>query len=124
MKPLSYPLLADENIHPDVTRALAAQGFDIRSVRDLSLIGSDDEAVLREAHNQRRVVLTHDSDFGRLAIQSGAPFVGIIFIRPGHIAAPFVLDALNTVHRADIEAKAPFMLVVERRGEMVRVRLR
>jgi predicted nuclease of predicted toxin-antitoxin system len=124
VKPLAYPLLADENIHPEVVRALAAQGFDITSVRELNLKGSSDEAVLRVAHAQHRVVVTHDSDFGRLAIQSGAPFTGIIFVRPGHISASFVLDALLTMHRADIDANTPFMLVVERRGEIVRARLR
>ncbi|WP_437287100.1 hypothetical protein [Sorangium sp. So ce406] len=34
MKPLDYPLLADENIHRDVVRALLARGKDVRSVLD------------------------------------------------------------------------------------------
>ena len=91
MKPLDFPLLADENIHPDVVRALAAQGKDIRSVVTEGLTGKPDADVLHHAHAQGRVVLTHDSDFGALVYRSRQPFTGIIYARPGHISSAFVL---------------------------------
>lgn len=94
------------------------------SVHDLGLAGTDDETILRAAHDDGRVVLTHDSDFGRLALHAGVPFTGIIFMRPGHIAASFVLETLMTIDRVEIDAKPPFLLVIERRGDAVRARLR
>ena len=73
MKPLELPLLADENIHPGVIAGLRQRGHDVRSVEDEALRGADDVAILRRAHASGRVVMTHDSDFGRLAIQAVNP---------------------------------------------------
>jgi predicted nuclease of predicted toxin-antitoxin system len=124
VKPLDYPLFADENIHPEVVSALKASGKDIRSVHDEGLAGASDVALLRQAHAQGRVVIAHDSDFGRLAIQAGEPFTGIVYVRPGHISPFAVLDALRVLERPDIDAPVPFVAVVERRTDSVRVRLR
>lgn len=87
MKPLDFPLFADENITPDVARGLAERGHDVRSVRDDGLVGRPDVEVLETATRQGRVVVTHDLAFGRSAIRTGASFVGIVYIRPGHISA-------------------------------------
>ena len=76
------------------------------------------------AFEEGRVALTHDSDFGTLAIRSGAPHVGIIYLRPGHIEARFTLDILDMLNAAATDVAAPFLLVAERRGESVRVRVR
>ena len=63
MHPLDFPLLADENIHPDVVRFLREQhGADICSVSEEGLAGQDDTTLLRCACQENRVVLTHDSD--------------------------------------------------------------
>ena len=124
MKPLEYPLLADENIHRKVVVTLGESGKDVRSVADEDLLGANDSEILRRAHTQRRVVLTHDSDFGRLAIQVGQPFVGVVYIRPGHITSSFVLASLDALERLDIDVPPPFIIVVERRADVVRVRSR
>ncbi|WP_437305773.1 DUF5615 family PIN-like protein [Sorangium sp. So ce388] len=52
MRPLEFPLLADENIHRDVVRALLTRGKDVRSVLDEGMGGRDDVDVLRHAHRQ------------------------------------------------------------------------
>lgn len=82
MKPFEFPLLADENVHHAVVQVLRDEGNDIVTVRDEGLTGASDVAVLQRAVAQGRVILTHDSDFGTLALRSGEPFVGIIFLRP------------------------------------------
>lgn len=124
MNPLEFPLLADESIAPTVVETLARQGKDVRSVHDEGLAGAPDVDVLRHANAQNRVVLTHDSDFGRLVFLSGEPFVGIIFLRPGHIDAAVVLETIAAIERHDEHLTPPFMLVAERKGETVRVRVR
>jgi predicted nuclease of predicted toxin-antitoxin system len=90
MKALDFPLLADENIHPDVVRELSRQGKDVRSVVASGLTGRPDAEILRHAHAEGRVVLTHDSDFGTIIYRSGQPFTGIIYLRPGHISPTFI----------------------------------
>ncbi len=80
MKPLDFPLLSDENIHPDVVDGLRARGCDLRTAWDEQLIGRPDVDVLERATSQRRVVVTHDLAFGRSAIRTATSFVGIIYL--------------------------------------------
>jgi predicted nuclease of predicted toxin-antitoxin system len=91
VKPLEFPLLSDENIAPDVIAGLRARGCDLRTVGDEQIMGRADIDLLGRATDQGRVIVTHDLAFGRSAIRAGSSFVGIIYLRPGHIAAPFVL---------------------------------
>jgi hypothetical protein len=69
------------------------------------------------------VVLTHDSDFGGLALM-GAKFVGIIYLRPGHIRADFTIKTLEAIRESAPDVTPPFILVAERTGDRVRIRLR
>ena len=124
MKPLAFPLLTDENIHPDVVAGLRARGKDVRTVEDEQLRGSDDVSILRRAHANGRVVVTHDSDFGKLAIQTNEPYTGILFLRPGHISPQFVLGSLAALEASSIDVAPPFIAVVERKDDQVRVRVR
>jgi predicted nuclease of predicted toxin-antitoxin system len=124
MKPLGFPLLTDENIRSEVVDALRAQGKDIVSVHDEKLTGQPDVAILRRARELGRVMLTHDSDFGQLAVQAGEPIVGIIYLRPGHIAPAFVLQTIAAIESRGDEVEPPFILVAERRQDVVRVRVR
>jgi hypothetical protein len=76
MKPLDYPLLADENIHPAVIGGLISTGMDVRTVRT------------------------------------------------GHIEPQFVLQILVAIRRSPVEPSPPFILVAERKGDLVRVKVR
>ena len=124
MKPLAFPLLADENIHGDVVKALIAEGRDVLSVCALGLVSRPDVEIIRRAHADGRVVLSHDSDFGKLVIQDGEPFTGIVYLRPGHISAQFVLEILTAIDKAALDVTPPFLLVAERKMDTVRIRLR
>jgi predicted nuclease of predicted toxin-antitoxin system len=124
MRPLDFPLFADENIHPDVIRALAAQGKDIRSVIGEGLVGRADAEILRHAHAGGRVVLTHDSDFGVLVYRSAMPFTGVVYLRPGHISPTFVLQMITALEASTVEVTAPFLVVAERKEDGVRVKYR
>jgi predicted nuclease of predicted toxin-antitoxin system len=124
MRPLQYPLLADENIGPEVVAGLRTRGCDVRTVADEGLIGQADRAVLERAASQARIVVTHDLAFGRHAIQSGAPFVGIVYLRPGHISAAFVLGVVDALRDGGPDVEPPFVVVAERRGTAVRLRVR
>jgi predicted nuclease of predicted toxin-antitoxin system len=120
----AYALLTDENVHPEVVRALRRNGFDVFDVKESELTGSSDAVILREAMAQGRIVLTHDSDFGRLAIANSEPIVGIVYLRPGHIEPEFTLATLEAVFSSVPEVQEPFILVAERIGDRVKIRLR
>jgi predicted nuclease of predicted toxin-antitoxin system len=124
VNPLDYPLVADENIHPEVVLFLRNQGKEIFSVLERGLRSGSDLALLRLAHSLGRVVLTHDSDYGTLAIAQGEPFTGIIYLRPGHIRPEFTIEMLQTISTQLTDVKTPFILVAERKDKTVRLRLR
>jgi predicted nuclease of predicted toxin-antitoxin system len=124
VNPLDFPLLADENIHPDVISYLRQHEHDIRSVVEEDLLGQSDRAVLRLAYAGGRVVLTHDSDFGTLAITQDEPFIGIVYLRPGHIRADFTIQTLRTVAAQPLDVQPPFIIVAEQRAQSVQIRTR
>ncbi len=124
MKPLAFPLLADQNVGPDVVEGLRARGLDVCTVAELGLDTASDSDILAHAHAESRVVVTHDRDFGKLAIARGEPLVGVVYLRPGHIEPTFVLEMLDELERMEMDVQPPFLVVVERRGAVVRTRLR
>jgi predicted nuclease of predicted toxin-antitoxin system len=124
VKPLDFPLLLDENIGPDVVEGLRGRGRDLRTVSEEGLIGRPDVEVLERATKQGRVVVTHDLGFGRAAITAGAAFVGIIYLRPGHISSEFVLGVIDALRTSTVEVEPPFIAVAERQEATVRVRTR
>jgi len=74
--------LADENMPSKVVAALRASGYDVAWVSEL-MPGADDRAVLRVSHDEQRVLLTLDKDFGEIAFRFGqTASCGIILLRP------------------------------------------
>lgn len=123
MKALGFPLFADENVHPDVIEFLRESGSDVESVSEHGQFGLPDTQVLQKATKAGRVVLTHDSDFGGLALM-GAEFIGIIYVRPGHIHSDFTVKTLEAIRDNSPEVTPPFILVAERTGDTVKIRVR
>ncbi len=124
MKLRDFPLWADENLDPDVVAHLRRLGFDVLDVAESDLRGGADADLLRLAAAQGRVVVTHDADFGTLAIHQGESMVGIIYLRPGHIDPQFTLETIEHVLRNDPDLNPPFVLVAKRSGRRVTIRVR
>ena len=122
--PLNLPLFADENIAPDFIHDLRARGCDVAGVVERGHAGRSDRDLLAVAFEEGRVVLTHDSDLGNLAARVGEPMIGIVYLRPGHIEPREVVRQLDALRALEIDAHPPFVLVAERRGDAIRVRLR
>lgn len=123
MKVFDFPLLADENVHPDVIVFLREAGLDVQSISEQGKLGLPDTQVLQQATETGRVVLTHDSDFGGLALM-GTQFIGIIYVRPGHIRANFTIKTLEAIRENAPDVQPPFILVAERTGDTVKIRVR
>ncbi len=70
----------DENVDPDVALALRRQGIDVTTTYEMGLLGQPDEVQLAFACEQGRVIVTHDTDFLRLASQS-ADHWGVAFCK-------------------------------------------
>ena len=124
MKLDQYKLLADENIDQGVVQFLRDRGFDVIHVAEAGLYGATDVDLLRRAVSEDRVVVTHDRDFGTLAVFAGEPIVGIVYLRPGHIESRFTIETIDVVLKQQPDLASPFILVVERRNSHVSMRVR
>lgn len=72
--------LADESCDFAVVRTLRSNGFDVLAVSEVCP-GAEDQRVIELAKKERRILLTEDKDFGRLAYLSGKTGVGVILLR-------------------------------------------
>ena len=124
MKLREFRLLTDENVDPEVVAWLRGVGFDVFDVCENSLQGSLDVDLLRRAVADNRVVVTHDADFGTLAVHQNEPIVGLVYLRPGHIDAQFTIGTMQALLTADPDVTPPFLLIAKRsdRGVTIRVR--
>lgn len=57
-----------------------------------------------------------------MLMRTGAEFIGIVYLRPGHIPASFVLDIIVALSVSDVEVQRPFIVVAERQQSIVRLR--
>jgi predicted nuclease of predicted toxin-antitoxin system len=116
--------LTDENVHPAVAAELRRQGKDAVTAMEKGVGGKPDAIVLATAVAEGRVVISHDSDFGLLAVNAGQLSVGLIYLRPGHIQLAYTLQSLWAIEASVGEVEAGFVIVAEHRTGQVRVRLR
>lgn len=72
--------LADESCDFAIVRALRANGFDVVAVSEHTT-RSIDRDLVEQAYHAHQILLTEDSDFGRLVFASHADTAGVIFIR-------------------------------------------
>ena len=124
MRLTDYPLLTDENIDPAVVRFLRNAGFDVRDVSEDQLNGCSDQELLSLSVIQQRVIVTHDSDFGTLAILQQHSVVGLLYLRPGHIDSTFTIGSVEALLDASIDLPESFIILVRRRNDDVTIRVR
>jgi predicted nuclease of predicted toxin-antitoxin system len=72
--------LADECCDLELVSLLRNAGHDVQYVLETQRGGSDD-VVLRQAYQEKRILLTEDKDFGELVFRLGKPAAGIVLIR-------------------------------------------
>ena len=72
--------LADECCDTGLVASLREDGHDVFYVLE-SKAGVSDDAVLLEAYNEGRILLTEDKDFGEFVYRFKKPSKGIILIR-------------------------------------------
>ena len=83
-------LLINENIPLASVVALREAGHDVVSITECSP-GISDEAVMAKAHDERRVVVTFDRDYGELIFRRQLPLpAGVLYLRflPGSPVEP------------------------------------
>ena len=105
--------LADENVSPRVVEFLRQQQLDVLDVKELGWQGKEDHYLLSQAYLANRVVLTHDADFGTLAIHQGQPYYGIIYLRLKNLKVPNVIRVLGQLLALETKWLPGMLVVVE-----------
>ena len=108
------------DIAAPVVHFLRAQGVDVLSAREEGWGDLTDSQILARAHAMARFVLTHDSDFGTLAVHRGEAITGIVYLRPGGRPPAEVMTDVQALMGAEIDWTPP-VIAVYRAG---RLRLR
>lgn len=121
MRQLAEPkILADENVSPKVVSWLRRKGLDVIDTKEENWHGQEDEFILEKAYVQKRFVLTHDSDFGTLAINEGKNYHGIIFLKLKNMTPANVIEVMNNFFLLDIDFTEGSLIVIDK--SKVRVR--
>ena len=63
--------LADQDVYASTGRFLSGLGHDVVPAGQLGLAQAEDTALLRVAHEQGRIFVTRDRDFGALVFVHG-----------------------------------------------------
>jgi len=108
------------DIAAPVVQFLCSQGVDILSAREEGWGTLTDSQILARVHAMGRFVLTHDADFGTLAVHRGEPITGILYLRPGGRPPVQVIADVQALLEAHIDWTPP-VIAVYRTG---RLRLR
>jgi predicted nuclease of predicted toxin-antitoxin system len=87
----------DEQVDPDVARALRRYGIDVTTTVEAGLRTSDDAAHLSFILREGRVVVTHDADFLRYAGQTDH-HPGIVFTRMGARTLGEIIRGLTLIY--------------------------
>ncbi len=113
MKLNQVALLTDENISPKVVAHLRHMGLDILDTKEQLWHGTEDEELLSRAYRQDRYILTHDSDFGTLAINQGKPCYGILYLRLKNVSSVNVIRVCENLFRRNMEIHPHTIWVIE-----------
>jgi predicted nuclease of predicted toxin-antitoxin system len=113
-------ILSDENISPKLVQFLRHQVLDIIDVKEQEWQGKTDRELLEIAYKEDRWVLTHDSDFGTLAIHEGMPFAGILFLRLGNSKAENVIQVCQKLLKQDLEYPRKGLVIVDENKVRIR----
>ena len=97
---------ADMGISPKTVDFLNALQHDATHVHDQELDSAPDSVILKKAREERRILLTHDLDFGELLAASGTVSPSVIIFRLRNMHPNRVntsLDSIINKHAALLE---------------------
>jgi len=106
-------LLIDENISPIITEKLRLSGYDVKSVKECCK-GYDDEKVAILAHDEKRIIITYDLDFGEIYRNLGVSSI-VLRLRTKNpsTVANYLITFLKSLSKQKIGMKNKLAVIKE-----------
>lgn len=89
----------DESADPDIALALRRAGIDVTTTQEAGLRTAKDPQQWEYAKAERRVIVTHDPDFLRLA-SGNSDHLGVAYCRQGSRTLGEIIEMLILMHGA------------------------
>ena len=91
--------LLDMGIAQSTGQYLRSRGHDVIHLLDAGLERLPDEGIVAKAQHEKRTIVTHDLDFGRIVALSGSSVPSVITLRLSNMTPAHVNAALALVLR-------------------------
>ena len=79
-------IYTDENIERSIVDGLRRRNIEIASAMELGYLNKSDEFHIKKASELNAVILTHDTDFLRMASNPNVKHIGVIFSHSKNIS--------------------------------------
>jgi len=116
--------LSDENVPTELIDWLSQKGFNISGIVSERLFGTDDLDIIVKAFEEKRIIITLDSDFGKIIFTQKIDFFAIVYLRPGHFNGDFHIATIETIIRNLEEVTDNLIIIGQRKGNKIKVRIR
>jgi len=104
-------LVADENVPRAVVDRLRADGHAVVAISEIDA-GIPDIQVMATSDARAFVLITHDRDFGELAIGRGLPITGVILLETERLSLSAQADRVSTcLERPDTDWIGHFTVI-------------
>jgi predicted nuclease of predicted toxin-antitoxin system len=87
----------DEHVHSAIAEGLRRRGIDVLTTQEADMLGASDEAHLKFALDEGRVIFTQDDDFLKLQAR-GLEHAGIIYVRQ-QTPVGYIVRGLVLIHQ-------------------------
>jgi predicted nuclease of predicted toxin-antitoxin system len=87
----------DENVNPVIAAALRRHGIDVTTTIEMGLRSASDDEQLEFIRSQGRVLVTHDTDFLRIANQT-TDHPGIAFCHKDMVSTGQIIRSLTLIY--------------------------
>ncbi len=80
--------------------------------------------IIEKAFAEKRIILTHDSDFGKIIYIRNIEFLSIIYLRPGHFNGSYHIATLETILTNWDKVTEGSIVVGYRKNNNIKIRIK
>jgi predicted nuclease of predicted toxin-antitoxin system len=121
---MEFSFFADENIGSELIEWLKQQEYRTTSVKEEKLTGSSDEDIIAKCDNEKLIIITQDSDFGKIIHTKEISFYVIIYLRPGHLSGGLHVASMQKVLSNKHLIQPCSLITCERKLNKITIRFR